>query len=110
MAKAYETKLNETLNTTGTGFFDAIDFQGFDAAQQFELKIDVSAGDGSCDFQVQTSDDGTTWFDVDSATFTIAAVGQDGVILDAQGNYMRVAYDYTHNTADTAMQVFMLVR
>lgn len=75
-----------------------------------ELKVNVTAGDGSCDFQIEVSDDGTTWFEVDMATFTIAAVGKDGLIIDAQGNFMRVALDYTHGTVNTVMEIFNLVR
>jgi len=94
--RAYEEKYDITLDTTGITNSPVFNFSGRNVATQLELKVDVTAGDGTCDFQIQVSDDGTTWFDVDMATFTIAAVGKDGLIIDAQGNYMRVAMDYTH--------------
>ncbi len=108
--RAFELKQSLTLDTTGTSYSDVFNFSGYNYAQQLELKVDVTAGDGSCDFQIEVSDDGVTWFEVDMATFTIAAVGKDGLIIDAQGNYMRVALDYTHGTVDTVMEIFNLVR
>ena len=108
--RAYEQKYDITLDTTGVTYSTVFNFAGYNYAQQLELKVDVSAGDGTCDFQIQVSDDGVTWFDVDMATFTIAATGQDGLIIDAQGNYMRVEMDYTHGTVDTELEMFCLVR
>jgi len=108
--RAYEEKYDITLDTTGITNSPVFNFSGRNVATQLELKVDVTAGDGTCDFQIQVSDDGTTWFDVDMATFTIAAVDKDGLIIDAQGNYMRVAMDYTHWTVDTVLEMFCLVR
>lgn len=108
--KAYEQQYEITLDTTGVTNSSVFNFSGYNYAQQLELKVDVTAGDGTCDFQIQVSDDGTTWFDVDMATFTIAAVGKDGLIIDAQGNYMRVEMDYTHSSTDTEITMFCLVR
>lgn len=108
--RAYEQKYEITLDTTGISYSPVFSFTGFNYAQQLELKVDVTAGDGTCDFQIEVSDDGTTWFEVDMATFTIAAVGKEGLIIDAQGNHMRVAMDYTHAAVDTEIDMFCLVR
>lgn len=108
--RAYETKQDITLDTSWVSYSDVFNFSGFHDANQLEVKVNVVAWDGSIDFSVESSDDGTTWFEIEDTEFTIAAVAKKWIFFNAVGNFMRVKMDYTHNTIDTELTLFNLVR
>lgn len=108
--RAYETKQDIILDTTGISYSDVFNFSGFNNANQLEVKVNVTVWDGSIDFSVEASDDGATWFEVEDTDFTIAAVAKKWIFFNAVGNFMRVKMDYTHSTTDTELTLFNLVR
>lgn len=108
--QAYETVNEIELTATGVTYSPILDFSWYDDAKQLEVKVNVTAWDGSIDFEVEASDDGLVFFTVEDTDFTVAAVAKKWIFFNAVGNYMRVKMDYTHNTTDTELILFNLVR
>jgi len=108
--KPYSTIQEIALNTTGITYSDVMNFEKFSEAEQFEIKTNVKTWDGSVKFTIEVSDDNETWFEVDDSSWTIAAVEDGWIIIDAQWKYMRVKIDYTHSSAETNIDLFTLIR
>jgi len=87
-----------------------ITFKDYNDAHQMEAKVDVTAGDGTIVYYIETSDDSVTRFDVEDAKNTISGVDKNGIVTYAIGAYMRARIEYTHNSVDTDLTVFVLVR
>ena len=106
----YKKKQDIVLDTTAVSYSDVFDYPKMNGANQIEIKCDVTAGDWSINFVVEVSDDNITRFEVDNSWFSISWIWQWGLLIDAQWVYMRLKIDYVHNSANTELAVFTLIR